>query len=83
MAALTWKEMGEKGRGGDMGRDNVLVRVPLLWKDTMTMVTLLRDWLTVSELQSSIIMVGKHGGVQEDMVLEMSLRVLHLDLKAA
>ena len=30
MVNCIWKEMGGKGRGGDMGRINVLVRVPLL-----------------------------------------------------
>ena len=28
-------------------------------------------------------MVGKHGGMQADMVLEKELRVLHPDLQAA
>ena len=32
-------------------------------------------WLTVSEVQSTLIMVG-HGGIQADMVLEKELRVL-------
>lgn len=37
------------------------------------------EWLTVSEVQYIIIMVG-HGSVQADMVLELS--VLHLDRQA-
>ena len=38
-------------------------------------------WLTGSEVQSVIIMTGKHGSLQEGTVLEMELRVLHPDLK--
>ena len=38
-------------------------------------------WLTVSEVQFIIIMVG-HGSVQADIVLEKELRVPHLDLQA-
>jgi hypothetical protein len=40
-------------------------------------------WLTVSEVQFIIIMVGKHGSIQADLVLEKELRVLRLDSKAA
>jgi hypothetical protein len=39
-------------------------------------------WFTGSEVQSIIIMVGKHGSVQAGMVLE-ELRVLHLHPKEA
>jgi hypothetical protein len=40
-------------------------------------------WLTGSELQSIITMVGKHGIVQAGIALEKELRVLHLDPTAA
>ena len=63
----------------------VLVRVSLLWRDTMTMTTLIKDnnWglLVGSEVQSIIIMVGRMRPIQAGMVLE-ELRVLPLVQKA-
>jgi hypothetical protein len=35
----------------------------------------------VAEVQSIIVMVGKHDSMQADMVLEKEPRVLHFDLK--
>ena len=50
----------------------------------MTTATLLKEniylgWLTVSEVESIIVMVG-YDGTQADLGLEKELRVLHLDL---
>jgi hypothetical protein len=63
----------------------VLVRVSLLWRDTMTMTTLIKDnnWglLVGSEVQSIIIMVGRMRPIQAGMVL-VELRVLPLVQKA-
>ena len=39
-------------------------------------------WLTISEVQSVIIMAG-HGSMQADMVLEKELRVLRFDPQGA
>ena len=39
-------------------------------------------WLTISEVQSILIIDGRRGSTQADMVLEKELRILHLDPKA-
>ena len=53
----------------------------------MTKGTLIKDsiylgWLTVSKVQSIMIML-EDSSIQGDKVLEKELRVLHLDLQAA
>jgi hypothetical protein len=43
----------------------------------------LYSWLTVIEVQSTILIGRKPGSMQADMILEKELKVLHFDLQAA
>ena len=65
-------------------RKKAVLGFPLLWRETMTKVNLIKDISLAHRFRGSVCYYygGKHGSIQADMVQE-KLRVLPLVLKAA